>query len=175
MSGSSREPRNGGHTNKSNSGADGRGQNYDSMASSAPKAALLIVPRNPHTMYIVSLILKPLAYFGLPAYLIHRLSQTSPLVRYYVRSIFYVCSLGFYSTLGFCAALPLSLMGRRYDVNYVVARTFYAIFSRLSGIKIVVEGEEHLQMRPCVFIGNHQTSQLSDLIVRVACSQWGRG
>src|SRR5712671_3984478 len=100
------------------------------MASSAPKAALLIVPRNPHhSMYIVSLILKPLAYVGLPAYLIHRLSQTSPLVRYYVRTIFYVCSLGLCSTLGFCTALPLSFIGRRYDVNYVVARTFYALFS----------------------------------------------
>jgi lysophosphatidate acyltransferase len=162
------------------------------MANSAPNAALLIVPRNPNKMYIVSLILKPLAYFGLPAYLIHRLSQTSPLVRYYVRSIFYVCSLGFCSTVGFCAALPLSLLGRRYDVNYVVARTFYAIFSRLSDIKIVVEGDEHLQMRPCVFVGNHQSmidilylgryassplspSQMSDLVVRVAYSQWKRG
>jgi len=48
-------------------------------------------------------------------------------------------------------------MGRRYDVNYVVARTFYAIFSRLAGLRIVVEGEEHLQTRPCVFIGNHQS------------------
>ncbi|KAI0303997.1 1-acyl-sn-glycerol-3-phosphate-acyltransferase [Russula brevipes] len=108
-------------------------------------------------MSFIALILKPLAYLGLPAYLIHRLSQTSPLIRYYVRNVLYVCSLGFCSTLGFCAALPLSLVGRRYDVNYVVARTFYAIFSRLSGIQIVVEGEEHLQMRPCVFLGNHQS------------------
>ncbi|KAI9513304.1 hypothetical protein F5148DRAFT_991225 [Russula earlei] len=108
-------------------------------------------------MSFVSLIVKPLAYLGLPAYLIHRLSQTSPLVRYYVRVISYVCSLGFCSAVGFCAALPLSLVGRRYDVNFVVARTFYAIFSRLSGIQVVVDGEEHLQVRPCVFLGNHQT------------------
>ena len=108
-------------------------------------------------MSFIALILKPLAYIGLPAYLLHRLSQSSPLVRHHVYNLVYVCCLSFCSTVGFCAALPLSLIGRRYDVNYVVARTFYATFSRLSGIKIVVEDEEHLQMRPCVFICNHQT------------------
>ncbi|KAI0307077.1 hypothetical protein B0F90DRAFT_1684949 [Multifurca ochricompacta] len=121
------------------------------------KVALLSVPTKPHNMSFISLIVKPLAYFGLPAYLLHRLSQSSPLVRYYIRNVLYICSLGLCSTIGFCSALPLSLLGRRYDVNYVVARTFYAIFSRLSGIDVVVEGEEHLQTRPCVFIGNHQT------------------
>jgi len=54
-------------------------------------------------------------------------------------------------------ALPLSLMGRRYDVNYVVARTFYATFGRLVGVEIIVEGEEYLKIRPCVYVGNHQT------------------
>ncbi|KAI0005101.1 1-acylglycerol-3-phosphate O [Russula compacta] len=124
------------------------------MVNSAPKAS---VPTKPHGMSFIALILKPLAYIGLPVYLIHHLSQSSPLVRHHVYNIVYVCCLSFCSTLGFCAALPLSLIGRRYDVNYVVARTFYATFSRLSGIKIIVEDEEHLQMRPCVFICNHQS------------------
>jgi lysophosphatidate acyltransferase len=127
------------------------------MASSVPKVALFNVPTKPQKMSFIALILKPVAYFGLPAYLLHRLSQTSPLVRYYIRNVYYVFTLSFCSTLGFCTALPLSLLGRRHDVNYVVARTFYAIFSRLSGIQIVVEGEEHLQVRPCVFVGNHQS------------------
>ncbi|KAH8988474.1 hypothetical protein EDB92DRAFT_1935721 [Lactarius akahatsu] len=108
-------------------------------------------------MSYLSLILKPLAYLGLPAYLLHRFSQTSPLLRYHLHNIIYVCSLSFCSTLGFCVALPLSLMGRRYDVNYVVARTFYTIFSRLVGVKIIVEGEEYLKTRPCVYVGNHQS------------------
>jgi lysophosphatidate acyltransferase len=127
------------------------------MLSSAPKVALLGLPTKPQSMSFIALILKPVAYLGLPAYLLHRLSQTSPRARYYIRNLFYVCSLSFCSTLGFCTALPLSLLGRRYDVNYVVARTFYAIFSRLSSLQIEVEGEEHLQMRPCVFVANHQS------------------
>ena len=128
-----------------------------STGSSVPKAALLRVATKPHYMSFLSLILKPLAYLGLPAYILHRFSQTSPLIRYHLHNILYVCSLSFCSTLGFCVALPLSLVGRRYDVNYVVARTFYAIFSRLVGVEIIVEGEEHLKTRPCVFVGNHQS------------------
>ncbi|KAH9999965.1 1-acylglycerol-3-phosphate O [Russula vinacea] len=108
-------------------------------------------------MSFPALILKSLAYLGPPAYILHRLSQTSPRIRFYIRNILYICSVGFCSTLGFCSALPLFLLGRRYDVNYVVARTFYTTFSRLSGLQVVVEGEEHLQTRPCVLIGNHQS------------------
>jgi hypothetical protein len=160
------------------------------MPSSAPKVALSSVPTKPQSMSFIAFILKPVAYFGLPVYLIHRLSKTSPLVRYYIRNVYYVFSLSFCSTLGFCTALPLSLLGRRHDVNYVVARTFYAIFSRLSGIDIVVESEEHLQIRPCVFVGNHQSMVdvlflgrcvaspvllLHKLIVRIACFPWGPG
>lgn len=109
------------------------------------------------SMLFSALILKPLAYFGLPVYLLHRLSQTSPRIRYYIRNILYICSVGFCSTVGFCAAVPLTLLGRRYDVNYIVARTFYATFGRLSGLRIIVEGEEHLKTRPCVLVGNHQS------------------
>src|SRR5579863_10072206 len=127
------------------------------MPSSAPKVAPLSVLTKPQNMSFIALILKPVAYLGLPAYFLHRLSQTSPLARYYVRTALYILSLSFCSTVGFCTALPLSLLGRRHDVNYVVARTFYAIFSRLSDIHIVVDDEENLQMGPCVFVGNHQS------------------
>jgi len=119
--------------------------------------ALLSVPTKTLSMSFISLIVKPLAYLGLPSYLLLRLSKSSPLTRYYICNFLYICSISFCSSLGFSSAIPLSLMGRRYDVNYVVARTFYAIFSRLAGLRIVVEGEEHLQTRPCVFIGNHQS------------------
>ena len=128
-----------------------------SSGSSLPKATLLRAATKPHCMSLLSLILKPLAYLGLPAYLLHRFSRTSPLIRYHIHNFLFVCSLSFCSTLGFCVALPLSLVGRRYDVNYVVARTFYAIFGRLVGVAIIVEGEEYLKTRPCVFVGNHQS------------------
>ncbi len=108
-------------------------------------------------MSFSALILKPLAYLGPPIYLLHRLSLTSPLISYYIRNILYICSVGFCSTVGFCAAAPLTLLGRRFDVNYIVARTFYATFSRLSGLQVVVEGEEHLKTCPCVLVGNHQS------------------
>ena len=124
-------------------------------------------PTKPRSMSFSALILKPLAYFGLPVYLIHRLSQTSPRIRYYIRNILYICSVGFCSTLGFCSALPLFLLGRRYDVNYIVARSFYATFGRLSGLQVVVEGEEHLQTRPCVMVGNHQS--MLDLLYLGRC------
>ena len=175
------------HESRTNTRSDVIARN---MPSSAPKVALLSVPTKTQSMSFIALILKPVAYLGLPAYLLHRISQTSPLARYYIRNVFYVLSLSFCSTLGFCSALPLSLLGRRHDVNYVVARTFYAIFSRLSGVQIVVEGEEHLQKRPCVFVGNHQSmvdvlvlgrcvmgpvSFPHDLIVPIACFLWGPG
>ena len=141
-------------------------------------------------MSLIALILKPVAYIGLPAYLLHRLSQASPFAAYYIRNVLYVVSLGFSSGLGFCASPFLHLIGRRYDVNYVGARTFYSIYSRLIGVYVTVEGEEYLQMRPCVFVGNHQTmldvfwlgrcvvslfTFLPILIIRIVYSRWAHG
>jgi hypothetical protein len=119
------------------------------------------------SMSFVLLIVKSLAYFGLPSYLLHRASQSSPLTRYYLCNILYLCTVGFCSSVAFCSSLPLYLLGRRYDVNFVFARTFYPIFSRLSGLRIVVEGKEHLQVRPCVFIGTHQS--MMDVFPVAAC------
>jgi len=128
----------------------------------------LLRPQAAASMLFSALILKPLAYFGLPVYLLHRLSQTSPLIRYYIRNILYVCCLGFSCTVGICASAPLALLGRRYDTNYIGSRAFYATFSRLSGLRVVVEGEEHLKTRPCVLLGNHQS--MLDLLVVGRCT-----
>ena len=119
------------------------------------------------SMSFVLLIMKSLAYFGLPSYLLYHVSQSSPLTRYYLCNILYLCTLAFCSSVGFCSALPLYLLDRRYDVNFVFAHTLYAIFSRLSGLRIVVEGKEHLQERPCVLIGNHQS--MVDVFLLGAC------
>lgn len=51
----------------------------------------------------------------------------------------------------------MSLVGRRFDINWVVARTFYLIGGKASGIDIVVEGEEYLDTCPAIFVGNHQS------------------
>jgi len=54
-------------------------------------------------------------------------------------------------------AVGMSLAGRRFDINWVVARSFYFLGSRLLDIKFVVEGEEHLETRPAILVGNHQS------------------
>jgi hypothetical protein len=127
------------------------------MASFVPKVAQLSLPTKALSMSFVSLIVKPLAYLGLPSYLLHRLSWSSPHIRYHTCNILFACSVGICSSLAVCAAFPLYLLGRRYDVNYFFVHTFCYIFSKLIGIRVVVEGEEHLQRRPCVLLGNHQT------------------
>jgi lysophosphatidate acyltransferase len=128
------------------------------MASSAPKAAQLSLPTKALSMsFVVSLIVKPLAYLGLPSYILHRLSWSSPRTRYYTCNILFACSVGICSSLLVCAAFPLYLLGRRYDVNYYFVHSFCYIFSKLSGLRVVVEGEEHLQRRPYVLLGNHQS------------------
>lgn len=54
---------------------------------------------------------------------------------------------------------------QRFNINYIVARSFYHLASPLVGIRIKVEGEEHLRMlskgrsgrgQSVVLIGNHQ-------------------
>lgn len=54
-------------------------------------------------------------------------------------------------------SIALSLVGQRSNVNYVVARSFYAMVSPFLGMTFTVEGKEHLEERPAVVIGNHQT------------------
>ena len=54
-------------------------------------------------------------------------------------------------------AVGMSLAGRRFDINWVVARSFYFLASRLLDIKFVVEGGEHLETRPAILVGNHQS------------------
>lgn len=54
-------------------------------------------------------------------------------------------------------ATVMAIAGKKYDVNSVVASTFYYIASRALNITIEVEGEEHLETRPAVMVGNHQS------------------
>lgn len=54
-------------------------------------------------------------------------------------------------------AAAMSLVGRRYEVNYVIARTFYAVAGTALGISVEVEGEEYLDTKPALLMNNHQT------------------
>ena len=102
-------------------------------------------------------VIKPLAYLSLPAFAIHTLAKSNPVARYYVRLGVYLSTLGLCSMWGILAAIGMNLVGETYNVNYVVARSFYALVSRVLGIKIIVEGEEYLDTRPAILVGNHQS------------------
>lgn len=106
---------------------------------------------------LLSGIVKPLAYASIPVFVLHTLAQSSPIARYYVRLAVYISTLGVCSAWGMICAVGMSLIGRKLDVFFVVGRSFYALASRTIGIKLIVEGEEHLQTRPAVFVGNHQS------------------
>lgn len=108
-------------------------------------------------MSVLSLILKPLAYLGLPVFLLHTASRSSPVARYYVRLTLYLSTIGLCSAWGAVVSFAMALAGQRFNVNWVIARTFYAVASRVMDIKISVEGEEHLDTRPAVLVGNHQS------------------
>ncbi|KAH7931334.1 acyltransferase-domain-containing protein [Leucogyrophana mollusca] len=108
-------------------------------------------------MSFLACIVKPLAYISLPVFLIRTIASTSPAGRYYVRLGVFLGSLAVVSTWGVAIAVGMTLVGRRHDVNYVVARCFYFVASRALDLRVEVEGTEHLETRPAVMVGNHQS------------------
>lgn len=111
-----------------------------------------------HNMSMLAFLLKPLAYFSLPVFLLHTASSISPLCRYYIRLCLYLSSLGVCSVWGVIVSIGLTLVGRRFDINWVTARSFYAVASSALGIRFEVEGEEYLSNTGAsVLMGNHQS------------------
>ncbi|OCH94291.1 1-acylglycerol-3-phosphate [Obba rivulosa] len=108
-------------------------------------------------MSFLAWIVKPIAYISLPVFALHTLAKASPVARYYVRVGLFLGTLGICSVWGVVCAIGMSLVGRRFDVFYVVARSFYFLCSRAVGIRLVLEGAEHLETRPAVLVGNHQS------------------
>lgn len=57
-------------------------------------------------------------------------------------------------------AIILAICGKRFNVDFYVARTFYYLCSPIIGWHIEMEGEEHLwnlaTTGPAVILGNHQ-------------------
>jgi lysophosphatidate acyltransferase len=102
-------------------------------------------------------VIKPLAYLSLPVFALHTLSKANPIARYYVRLGMYLSTLGLCSMWGILVALGMNVIDNPFNVNYVVARSFYAVASRVLDIKVIVEGEEYLETRPAILVGNHQS------------------
>jgi lysophosphatidate acyltransferase len=115
-------------------------------------------------MSFLAAVWRPLAYFSLPFILLRSIATSSPAARYYARAALYVYTLFSVATCSTAIAAGMLLIGRRYDTNYVVSRTFYAVCKRLMNIHVDVEGEEYLSTRPAVYMMNHQ-SMLDILVV----------
>ncbi|KAI0722662.1 1-acylglycerol-3-phosphate O [Earliella scabrosa] len=108
-------------------------------------------------MSLLASVIKPLVYISLPAFALKTLADTNPIARYYVRIGLYLSTLGVCSIWGVICSIGMGLAGRRLDALYVVARSFYFLASRVIGIRLVVEGEEYLETRPSILVGNHQS------------------
>jgi len=108
-------------------------------------------------MSFLALVVKPLAYISLPVLFFRSIANRSSVGRYYWRATIFLGGLAAVSIWGIVVAVGMTLVGRRHDVNYVVARTFYNWVSRVLELEVEVEGEEYLQTRPAVIVGNHQS------------------
>ncbi|KAF8645518.1 hypothetical protein AX16_007802 [Volvariella volvacea WC 439] len=106
-------------------------------------------------------LVKPIAYISLPVILL----RSSPVGQYYTRAGLYLSTLTMVATCGVALAAGMASIGRRFDVNYVIARTFYALASRVLDLTVQVEGVENLENnQPAVLMANHQ-SMLDILVV----------
>jgi len=113
--------------------------------------------------FLVSVI-KPLAFISLPVIVFRSFAGNSPTVRYYARLGMYVGTMMMVGACSAFVAAGMSLFGRRFDTNYVVARTFHALVWRTLGVQVELEGEAILETRPAVLMLNHQ-SMLDVLVV----------
>ena len=114
-------------------------------------------PATPLRMWIVTALFKPLAYVSVPYLILKYATETNPTARYCFRVVVYYSALGFCSVWGMIVAVGMSLAGHRLDINWVVARSFYTLAGKMLDIKFIVEGEEHLDVKPAVLVGNHQS------------------
>lgn len=129
---------------------------YTSTPNEITSARLIIILHRT-SMSFLALAIKPLVYISVPVILLRTVASASSVGRYYAQLTIYLGTLAVVSTWGVFVAVGMSLIGRRHDVNYVVARSFYAIASRVLDVRVEVEGEEHLQTRSMVMVGNHQS------------------
>ncbi|KAI9799945.1 MAG: hypothetical protein M1825_004316 [Sarcosagium campestre] len=66
-------------------------------------------------------------------------------------------ALFFSSAFGVVASLVLRLFRRGRVSQWATARCFKWTMMAVTGVRFRIEGEEHLNTRPAVFVGNHQT------------------
>ncbi|KAI9853059.1 MAG: 1-acylglycerol-3-phosphate O-acyltransferase [Vezdaea acicularis] len=105
----------------------------------------------------------PLVFLYFPAALVlltmvlYALSVRIPFFRFYARLLAAYLSLCVCATYGVFASIALRLAGYGGRSQWATARSFKWVMRFTTGVRFVVEGEDHLKVRPAVFIGNHQT------------------
>lgn len=94
------------------------------------------------------------------------LSSQIPAAGFYGRVLTSFACLIACACYGVVASAGLRLVGYGGLSQWTVARAFKWTMRYTTGVEFVVQGEEHLRVRPAVFIGNHQTcvahSSMSD-------------
>lgn len=86
------------------------------------------------------------------------LSPRSQRARMYLNALLYIASLGVCSVFGVLVSPIMTILNRRLDINYAVARSFKHLTNLLIGLRFTVEGAEKFEKaRPAVVVGNHQT------------------
>jgi len=77
--------------------------------------------------------------------------------RFYARILTCYVLLLTCATYGVVASLALRAVGRVSIAQWTTARAMKNLGCPVMGIEFVVEGEEHLDTRPAVFVSNHQS------------------
>jgi len=113
--------------------------------------------------FLVS-VFKPLVYLSLPIIAVRAIAAKSPTGRYYVRVGLFLGTVTVVAACSAVLAAGMSIIGLRFNVNFIVARSFYYLGGKVLDIHVEVEGEEHLETRPAIMMANHQ-SMLDVLIL----------
>ena len=99
-------------------------------------------------------------YLGLTILLfaMARFASSGP-AAFYARLLASYGSLLLCAMYGTIASLILRLAGKHRIAQWATARSFYHVMYLTTGIRfVIVSGKEHLEQRPVVFIGNHQSA-----------------
>ncbi|TNY18334.1 1-acyl-sn-gylcerol-3-phosphate acyltransferase [Rhodotorula diobovata] len=79
-------------------------------------------------------------------------------VRYYAKLVTFLVGAASASAWGVASSLVMACLGRREDIQWLVARFFLHTTAPLLGVRFRVEGADKLETtHPAVLVGNHQT------------------
>jgi hypothetical protein len=103
--------------------------------------------------FLVSFIVKPLAYLSLPLFVVQRIAIQP---RHRDATLVLSCMLEPSTLLPHAASssLGMTLVGQPYETNLVVARMFYTLVHRALDLQIETEGEEYLEAKPAVYMSS---------------------